>query len=90
MVEFRVKVGSKGQILIPKVFRDRYGIEEGRLVIIEPIAEGILVKGRPPPELIMSRLEEHAKKVRDMGVRGPSLGELKEAYLEAEFEGRGG
>ncbi|MBS7653308.1 AbrB/MazE/SpoVT family DNA-binding domain-containing protein [Candidatus Bathyarchaeota archaeon] len=86
MVEFRVKVGNKGQILIPKLFRDRYGIEEGRLVIIEPTAEGILVRGRPPPEVIMAKLEEHAKKVREMGVIGPSLGELKEAYLEMEFE----
>jgi len=29
MVEVKVKVGKKGQILIPKIFRERYGVEEG-------------------------------------------------------------
>ncbi|MGB9717276.1 MAG: AbrB/MazE/SpoVT family DNA-binding domain-containing protein, partial [Thermoproteota archaeon] len=35
MVELRVRVGEKGQILIPKILRDRYGIQEGAQVMIE-------------------------------------------------------
>jgi len=69
MVELRVKVGNKGQILIPKIFRDKYGIEEGRLVMIEPTVEGLLIKGRPPPDEVMARLEEHVEKIREWGWR---------------------
>ncbi|MBP1912905.1 AbrB/MazE/SpoVT family DNA-binding domain-containing protein [Thermococcus stetteri] len=29
MVSIRLKVGPKGQIVIPKVFREAYGIKEG-------------------------------------------------------------
>jgi bifunctional DNA-binding transcriptional regulator/antitoxin component of YhaV-PrlF toxin-antitoxin module len=29
MFEVKVKVGKKGQILISKIFRERYSVEEG-------------------------------------------------------------
>lgn len=90
MVELKVKVGEKGQILIPKVFRDRYGIVEGEKVSIEPTSEGILIRGKPSPEEIMKRLEEHVEKIRRMGVSGPKLGDLSKAYLEMEFEENAG
>ena len=34
MVSIRVKVGPKGQIVIPKVFREAYGIKEGGEVLL--------------------------------------------------------
>jgi len=86
MVELRIRVGNKGQILIPKILRDKYGIEEGGSVMIEPTVEGLLIKGRPPPDEVMVKLEEHVKKIRRMGVEGPNLGDLRKAYLEMEFE----
>jgi len=86
MVELRVRVSNKGQILIPKILRDKYGIEESRLVMFEPTVEGILIKGRPPPDEVMAKLEEHVEKIRRMGVEGPNLGDLRKVCLEMEFE----
>jgi AbrB family looped-hinge helix DNA binding protein len=86
MVELKVKVGEKGQILIPKVFRDRYGIVEGEKVSIELTSEGILIRGKPSQEEIMKRLKEHVEKIRRIGVSSPKLGDLSKAYLEMEFE----
>lgn len=86
MVELKAKVGGKGHILIPKIFRNKYSIEEGRKVTVEPTNEGLLIKGRPPPDEVMGMLEAHVEKLRKMGVKGPSLGDLKRVYLEMEFE----
>ncbi len=44
---FRVKVGSKGQVVIPKPLREAYGIEEGREILMIPVEDGILVKALP-------------------------------------------
>ncbi|MEM3073058.1 MAG: AbrB/MazE/SpoVT family DNA-binding domain-containing protein [Candidatus Bathyarchaeia archaeon] len=81
-----MKVSDKGQILIPKIFRDEYDIEEGGQVIIEPRVEGLLIRGRPTPDEIMNRLKRHVEEVKKMGVSGPGLGDLKKVYLEMEFE----
>ncbi len=86
MVELRTKVSDKGQILIPKIFRDKYGIEAGQSVIMEPTAEGLLIKGRIPPEEVMIRLKDHVDRIKSMGVAGPNLGDLRKVYLEMEFE----
>jgi AbrB family looped-hinge helix DNA binding protein len=86
MVKLRLKMGNKGHILIPKVLRERYGIKEGSSVVIEPIEEGILLKGRPSPEEIFAMLKQHVAKLKNAGVKGPRLGELKKVCLEMEFE----
>ncbi|MEM3523578.1 MAG: AbrB/MazE/SpoVT family DNA-binding domain-containing protein [Thermoproteota archaeon] len=90
MVELKVKVGEKGQILIPKILREKYGIQEGKQVTIEPTEEGVLIRGRPSPEELMSRLEKHVETVKGLGVSGPRLGELRKTYLEIEFEEKTG
>ncbi|MGC8831022.1 MAG: AbrB/MazE/SpoVT family DNA-binding domain-containing protein [Thermoproteota archaeon] len=90
MVELRVRVGEKGQILIPKILRDRYGIQEGAQVMIEPTEEGVLIKGRPSPEEVMSRLGRHLERIKRLGVSGPGLGDLRKTYLEIEFEEKTG
>jgi AbrB family looped-hinge helix DNA binding protein len=64
MVELKVKVGNKGQILIPKIFREKYSINEGGSVAIEPLTEGLLIKGRPSPEEIMNRLKATLRKLK--------------------------
>jgi len=86
MVQLKVKVGDKGQILIPKIFREKYGVNEGQSVSIEPIDEGLLIKGRPSSDEAISRLQEHVERIRDMRINGPKLGDLKKVYLEMEFE----
>jgi AbrB family looped-hinge helix DNA binding protein len=89
MVELKAKVSDKGQVLIPKIFRERYGIEEGGSVKFEPTGEGLLIKGRPPLKEVMAMLEAHTERIRELGVKGPKLGDLKKVYLEMEFkEGR--
>ena len=87
MVKLKIKVGAKGQVLIPKIFREKYGVSENSSAILEPTPEGILIKGRPSPEELMEKLEKHVEKVRSLGLAGPKLGDLKAVYLEAEFEG---
>jgi AbrB family looped-hinge helix DNA binding protein len=86
LVELRVKVGPKGQILIPKVFRDRYGLRGGEVVIIEPEEDGVLIRGRPSPQGTEREIERHISELKAKGIRGPRLGELKKVYLEMEFE----
>lgn len=86
MVELKVKVSNKGQILIPKIFRERYSINQGRSVTIEPASEGILIKGRPSPDGVMNTLRNHVEKVKAMELKEPRLGDLKKTYLEVEFE----
>jgi len=86
MVELKLKVNEKGQILIPKVLREKYNIEEGKFILAELREEGILLKSRPTPEEILKRLQEHVSKLKKMGIKGPKIGELKKIYLEMEFE----
>ena len=87
MVELKLSVSGKGQILIPKVLRDRYGVKEGGIVLVEPTNEGLLLKRRPTPEEILEALQRHTTKLRNAGIKGPKLGELKTTtYLEMEFE----
>lgn len=85
-MELRIKVGPKGQILIPKVFRDRYGLEKGEVAVIEPGEEGVLIRGRPSQLETDRVIERHLSELKAKGIRGPRLGELKKVYLEMEFE----
>ncbi len=39
----KVKVSPKGQVVIPKEFRDRFGIKEGGEVVVEAVDEGVLI-----------------------------------------------
>ena len=79
-------MGPKGQILIPKVFRDRYGLKEGDAVVIEPEEDGVLIRGRPSTQETEHEIERHLSELKAKGIRGPRLLELKKAYLEMEFE----
>ena len=88
MVELKVKVSDKGQILIPKVLRVRYGIKEGEFVILKPTEEGLLIRGKPSIDEITRILDEHMEELRQRGVIGPILGELKRINLEMEFEAK--
>lgn len=43
MIEFRAKVGPKGQVVIPKPLRDEYGIEPQGTVVFHEGKDGITV-----------------------------------------------
>ena len=83
MVRIRVKVGPKGQIVIPKVFREAYKIREGWYAVLEPREEGLLLRGVEEPEEIVEWIGERRKRVRGLEGR---LGDLALVDLEEEFE----
>ncbi len=85
MVSIRVKVGPKGQIVIPKIFREAYGIEEGGEVVIVPLEDGLIIKRRKTPEEILKALSKYRERRRKAGIVG-KLGELARIDLEAEFD----
>jgi AbrB family looped-hinge helix DNA binding protein len=70
-----VKLGKKGQIVIPKVLRDKIGIGTGDLLLIT--AEGDRISIIPP--------EKYAKMTRGLlkGLWGNTPDEVK-AYIEME------
>jgi len=85
MVSIKVKVGPKGQIVIPKVFRDAYGIKEGGEVIVIPTEEGLIIRGKKSVEEIMKTLKEYRERRKRMGAVG-KLGDLADFDLEEEFD----
>jgi AbrB family looped-hinge helix DNA binding protein len=88
VVKLRLRVGEKGQVLIPKLFRDKYGIREGQEVAVEAREEGLLLKRKPSTEEVLDSLTEHSMKIRSLKIKGPRLGSLKETYHEIEYEDR--
>jgi len=84
VVNIRLKVGPKGQIVIPKVFREAYGIKEGGEVIVELGENGLIIKRAPNTEELLKKLREYHKKRK--GKKPANLGELKEVSLEDEFD----
>jgi AbrB family looped-hinge helix DNA binding protein len=64
----KVKVSLKGQIVIPKVVREKVGIKEGDEVIVESSEEGIIIVKKPK------------EPVREM--RGLFKGKFKESSIE--------
>ncbi len=84
MVRLRVKVGPKGQIVIPKMFRETYRIKENSYAIIIPIEEGLLIKGSSEPREVIEWIREHRKNVTC--TKTARLGDLAEIDLEEEFE----
>ena len=70
-----VRVSSKGQIVLPKSFRDRTGISDGDYIFIEEI-DGILLIEKPTP----SRLSELTEQLReDAAKQGFSRADLQQA-----------
>lgn len=84
LVSIRLKVGPKGQIVIPKVFREAYGIKEGGEVTVEPTDRGLVIMPKKNrEELVRELLEWKRKKAVGKPAR---LGELKGISLEDEFD----
>lgn len=82
LVRVKLKVGPKGQIVIPKVFREAYGIKEGDYVVVEPLEEGLLIRRRGTERLVQDIL---AWKKR-VGGKVARMGELRKVDLEVEFD----
>ena len=44
MVELKVRLGAKGQFVIPKILRDTYGMHPKQEIIISEKEEGVIIK----------------------------------------------
>lgn len=63
MVRFRMRLGPKGQVVIPKMFRDKYKIMPGSEVVIEGEGGGVLVRKRETdPFELLNRIREEVKR----------------------------
>jgi len=82
LVKLRIKVGPKGQIIIPKVLREAYGIKEGGYVIIEPYDDKLVIRGVEDPRDVIKWVKERRKKLKGKMAR---LGDLIKVDLEEEF-----
>jgi AbrB family looped-hinge helix DNA binding protein len=74
-----VQMSPKGQILIPKRIRDRYGVKPGSKVQILEAQEGLVIKPAPddPIEAACGFIEGDFSLMEDL---------LKERQREAEHE----
>jgi len=82
MVKLKIKVGPKGQIIIPKIFREAYRIKEGGYVILEPADGKLILRGVEDPKDVLTWIRERRKKIKGKEAR---LGDLVKVDLEEEF-----
>jgi AbrB family looped-hinge helix DNA binding protein len=83
MVKLRLKVGPKGQIVIPKILREKYGIRENGYVLVD-VREGELAITKAPS--VDETLEWIRLRRARLRARQATLGELSEMDLEEEFD----
>ena len=80
----KVKVSQKGQVVIPKSLRDKFGIKEGEEVLVEESKKGILVmktEGNPLKAMVGLFERKTAKSSVDLvhDIRKESEARVKEA-----------
>jgi len=83
VVKLRLKVGPKGQIVIPKILREKYGIRENDYVLVEAREGELAILKAPSVEEVLQWIRARREK---LGARQAVLGELASVDLEVEFE----
>ncbi len=78
-----MKVGPKGQIIIPKVLRKKYGIKENDQAFLEIREDEIAIRGPKSIEETLKWIRERRKRIKGREAR---LGDLVEVDLEEEFD----
>lgn len=76
------KLGSKGQVVIPKVIREKLSLAEGSTLTFEVSGNAIVVRPEPSPEEIVERY---------LSVKGKKLRRLVDwkSVLDDEYEAPG-
>ena len=62
MVEAIVRIGEKGQLVIPKLFRDHFGMLPGKKLKVQEVQEGVLIKISDDPLAVFASLAQLARK----------------------------
>jgi len=80
----QVRVSTKGQIVLPKRYRDGMGIREGDYISVYEVDDGILILEKTKP----SRLEALTENLRKEAKRGKLTREQLQAAIKAVRAGR--
>ncbi len=77
-----VRLSTKGQLIIPKSIRDRYGWQAGSQLLVEDLGGGVLLR---PADVAETTLEDL---IGCAGYKGPrrSLAEMEEAIARGAGE----
>jgi len=62
MVKLRVKVGAKGQIVIPKVIREKLGIKPGKVLLVDE-KDGVIVMEKFDADEFIEWVSKSRKKI---------------------------
>jgi AbrB family looped-hinge helix DNA binding protein len=84
MVKLRLKVGPKGQIVIPKVLREKWGIKENDYVLVEVKDKELVITRAPSIEETLEWIKVRRRRLK---ARQANLGDLAEVDLEEFDEG---
>ncbi len=80
MVKLRARLGPKGQVVIPHVFRKSYGLVPGSEVLIEDTSRGVLIE-KP--------VDDPIKAMREIANKGRQLRKIEpDKDWEEELEER--
>jgi AbrB family looped-hinge helix DNA binding protein len=82
VVKLRLKIGPKGQIVIPKILREKYGIRENGYVLVEVRDEELAIIRAPSIEETLEWIKLRRGKLK---AKQANLGDLAEVDLEEEF-----
>lgn len=63
-----VRVSSKGQIVIPKRLREKLGLREGDYLVMDEIADGVLIAGKSATELFDAIAEPVRREAETQGL----------------------
>jgi AbrB family looped-hinge helix DNA binding protein len=82
VVKLKLKIGPKGQIVIPKILREKYGIRENGYVLVEVRDEELAIIRAPSIEETLEWIKLRRGKLK---AKQANLGDLAEVDLEEEF-----
>ena len=71
-----VRVSSKGQIVLPKGFREKMGIEEGDYLLVRTVGKGTMIAQTREETPLWKQLEPFRKAAEEQGFTPEELDEL--------------
>ncbi|WP_237558847.1 AbrB/MazE/SpoVT family DNA-binding domain-containing protein [Candidatus Methanodesulfokora washburnensis] len=78
-MKLRLKVGPKGQIVIPKILREKYGIKENDYVLVEVKDKELAITRAPSIEETLEWIKLRRRRLK---AKQANLGDLAEVDLE--------